>query len=165
MMYHIAIVTASDRCSAGERQDVSGPEIEAVCKDFGTVTAYRLLRDDRETLRRELAKLCDEDTADVIFTTGGTGFSTRDVTPEATLDVVERLTPGIPEAMRMHNAAVTDRAMLSRAIAGIRGSTLIVNLPGSPKAVRESLAVILPALGHGLDILRQYKNDCGKLGT
>lgn len=160
-MYRIAVITASDRCAAGERQDLSGPAVEEACREFGKVTSRKLLPDDRAAIREELIRLCEEDLADVVFTTGGTGFSPRDVTPEATLDVVERLAPGIPEAMRAYSAQKTNRAMLSRAAAGIRGRTLIVNLPGSPKAVRECLEAILPALGHGLDILRQREGNCG----
>lgn len=160
-MYRIAVITASDRCAAGERQDLSGPAVEEACRKFGEVTSRKLLPDDRAAIREELIRLCEEDLADVVFTTGGTGFSPRDVTPEATLDVVERLAPGIPEAMRAYSAQKTNRAMLSRAAAGIRGRTLIVNLPGSPKAVRECLEAILPALGHGLDILRQREGNCG----
>ncbi len=160
-MYRIAVITASDRCAAGERQDLSGPAVEEACLEFGEVASRKLLPDDRAAIREELIRLCEEDLADVVFTTGGTGFSPRDVTPEATLDVVERLAPGIPEAMRAYSAQKTNRAMLSRAAAGIRGRTLIVNLPGSPKAVRECLEAILPALGHGLDILRQREGNCG----
>lgn len=160
-MYRIAVITASDRCAAGQRQDLSGPAVEEACRGFGEVTFYKLLPDERAAIGGELRRLCDADLADVVFTTGGTGFSPRDVTPEATLDVAERLAPGIPEAMRAYSAQKTNRAMLSRATAGIRGRTLIVNLPGSPKAVKECLAAILPALGHGLDILRQREGDCG----
>ena len=113
-------------------------------------------------LAAAMAAICDQDQADVIFTTGGTGFAPRDVTPEATLDVVERLAPGIPEAMRARSLQVTDRAMLTRAVAGIRNSTLIINLPGSPKAVRECLEVILPPLEHGIEMLRGKGGECAR---
>lgn len=145
-MYRIAVITASDRCAAEERQDLSGPAVGEVCRDWGEVISYKLLPDDRAAIGGELRRLCDEDLADVVFTTGGTGFSPRDMTPEA---------------MRAYSAQKTNRAMLSRAAAGIRRKTLIVNLPGSPKAVRECLEVILPGLGHGIDVLRQTQSDCG----
>ena len=113
-------------------------------------------------LAERMQKICDEDQADLLVTTGGTGFSPRDCTPEATADVIERGAPGIPEAMRYYSLQLTSRAMLSRANAGIRKGTLIVNLPGSPKAVRECLEYILPALGHGLDILRGTTGNCAR---
>mgnify|MGYP000859423225 FL=1 len=161
-MYRIAIITASDKGARGEREDVSGQVIREMCRGFATVSSYEILADERVLIAEALKKLCDEDLAEVVFTTGGTGFSPRDVTPEATLDVVERLTPGIPEAMRAKSLQVTNRAMLTRAVAGIRKRTLIVNLPGSPKAVRECLEVILPALGHGVDILRGEAAECAR---
>lgn len=161
-MYRIAIITASDKGARGEREDVSGQVIREMCRGFASVSSYEILADERALIAEALEKLCDEDLAEVIFTTGGTGFSSRDVTPEATLDVVERLTPGIPEAMRAKSLQVTNRAMLTRAVAGIRKRTLIINLPGSPKAVRECLEVILPALGHGIDILRGEAAECAR---
>lgn len=161
-MYRIAIITASDKGARGEREDVSGQVIREMCQGFASVSSYEILADERLLIAEALKKLCDEDLAEVVFTTGGTGFSSRDVTPEATLDVVERLTPGIPEAMRARSLQVTNRAMLTRAVAGIRKRTLIVNLPGSPKAVRECLEVILPALGHGVDILRGEAAECAR---
>ena len=161
-MYRIAIITASDKGSRGERVDVSGQVIREMCQEVATVTSYVVLADERALLAAAMAEICDQDQADVIFTTGGTGFSPRDVTPEATLDVVERLAPGIPEAMRARSLQVTDRAMLTRAVAGIRNSTLIINLPGSPKAVRECLEVILPPLEHGIEMLRGKGGECAR---
>ncbi|MEA4969425.1 MAG: MogA/MoaB family molybdenum cofactor biosynthesis protein [Candidatus Pelethousia sp.] len=161
-MYRIAIITASDKGARGEREDVSGQVIREMCQGFASVSSYEILADERLLIAEALKKLCDEDLAEVVFTTGGTGFSSRDVTPEATLDVVDRLTPGIPEAMRARSLQITNRAMLTRAMAGIRKRTLIVNLPGSPKAVRECLEVILPALGHGVDILRGEAAECAR---
>ena len=119
-----------------------------------------LLPDDRKMLAKEMARIADEGVAELLLTTGGTGFSPRDCMPEATADIVERPAPGIPEAIRAYSMTITPRAMLSRAAAGIRKSTLIINLPGSPKAVRESLEYILPALGHGLEILTGTASDC-----
>ncbi len=161
-MYRIAIITASDKGARGEREDVSGQVIREMCGSFASVSSYEILADERPLIAEALKRLCDEDLAEVVFTTGGTGFSSRDITPEATLDVVERLTPGIPEAMRAKSLQITNRAMLTRAVAGIRKRTLIVNLPGSPKAVRECLEVILPALGHGVDILRGEAAECAR---
>lgn len=161
-MYRIAIITASDKGSRGERVDVSGQVIREMCQEVATVTSYVVLADERALLAAAMAEICDQDQADVIFTTGGTGFSPRDVTPEATLDVVERLAPGIPEAMRARSLQVTDRAMLTRAVAGICKGTLIINLPGSPKAVRECLEVILPPLAHGVEMLRGKGGECAR---
>ncbi len=161
-MYRIAIITASDKGSRGEREDKSGGVIREMCRGFAEVSSYEILADERPLIAAALTRLCDEDLADVVFTTGGTGFSPRDVTPEATLDVVERLAPGIPEAMRARSLQVTNRAMLTRAAAGIRKDTLIINLPGSPKAVAECLEVILPALGHGIDLLRGQGSECAR---
>ena len=121
-----------------------------------------ILPDDRKQLADEMRRLCDEYTVDLILTTGGTGFSPRDWTPEATLDVAERLVPGIPEAMRLASLQITKRAMLSRAVAGIRKRTLMINLPGSPKAVRENLEYIINELEHGLQILRGEAGECAR---
>lgn len=159
----VAIITVSDSGWTGAREDKSGPALREMAHEHGwQVTSTSLLPDDQAMLAAELRRLCDDDLADMVLTTGGTGFSLRDVTPEATLEVVERLTPGIPEAMRFYSLQITPRAMLSRAAAGIRGRTLIVNLPGSPKGARECLESILPALNHGLEILSGTAHDCAR---
>ena len=161
-MFRVAIITASDSGAAGNREDKSGAVIrERMEREGYEVVSYRLLPDDRAAIAAELRRICDENAADLVLTTGGTGFSPRDWTPEATLDVAERLCPGIPEAMRYSSMQITTRAMLSRAVAAIRGRTLIINLPGSPKAVRENLEAVLPALGHGLEILTGRAGECG----
>ena len=156
-----AIITLSDAGCAGRREDKSGPVIRALLEGVGyEIVHTALLPDGVEPLAGELRRLCDEEAADLILTTGGTGFSPRDLTPEATRSVVERPAPGIAEAMRWQSLQITPRAMLSRAEAGIRKGALIVNLPGSPKAVRECLEFILPALGHGLEILKGTAGEC-----
>ena len=162
-MFRVAIVTLSDKGAAGERTDESGAVIREIAEQNGyEVVSYTLLPDDRERISAELRRLCDENVAELVLTTGGTVFSPRDCTPEATLDVAERLAPGIVEAMRYSSLNITKRAMLSRAVAVIRGRTLIVNLPGSPKAVRENLEYVIPALGHGLEILTGRAGECAR---
>lgn len=162
-MYTIAIVTVSDKGHAGEREDASGEEIRRIAEAKGYVVAqYAVLPDERERIAAALRDLADSGAAQLILTTGGTGFAGRDVTPEATLDVVTRLCPGIPEAMRALSMQKTKRAMLSRAVAGIRGGSLIINLPGSPKAVRECLEGIIDEVAHGLDILSGQARECGR---
>lgn len=159
----VAIITLSDSGYAGQREDKSGPLIRAMAEEAGyKVVHTALLPDGVEPLAGELKRLCDGDLADLVLTTGGTGFSPTDLTPEATMSVVERPAPGIAEAMRWQSLQITPRAMLSRAAAGIRGKTLIVNLPGSPKAVKECLEFILPSLGHGLEILRGTAGNCAR---
>ncbi len=157
----IAVLTVSDRCSAGLAEDKSGPLISALLSDRAQTAAYRIVPDERELIEAALTEFCDVLQADFVFTTGGTGFAPRDVTPEATEAVIERAVPGIPEAIRAESLRVTPRAMLSRAVAGIRGKTLIVNLPGSPKAVRESLAVVEPVLAHAMETLSGIPQSCG----
>lgn len=162
-MFRVAIVTLSDKGAAGQRTDESGAVIREIAEQNGyEVVSYTLLPDEREQISAELRRLCDENAAELVLTTGGTGFSPRDCTPEATLDVAERLAPGIAEAMRYSSLNITKRAMLSRAVAVIRGGTLIVNLPGSPKAVRENLEYVIPALGHGLEILTGRAGECAR---
>jgi molybdenum cofactor synthesis domain-containing protein len=162
--YRVFVITASDSSSEGTRADLSGPAIREILSAYARFSAegISVLPDDRAALAREMARLADEAGADLILTTGGTGLSKRDVTPEATLDVIERRVPGIPEAMRKLSLDITPRAMLSRAEAGIRGDTLIVNLPGSPKAVRETLDYIMSSIEHGLDILQERDGNCAR---
>lgn len=159
----IAVLTASDRCAAGITEDKSGPLLRELLENEGyTVIAVALVPDEKEKIAAALIRFADEEQADVVFTTGGTGFAPRDVTPEATKDVINREVPGIPEAIRYESLKITNRAMLSRATAGIRGKTLIVNLPGSPKAVRESLAVVLPVLPHAVETLSGQTQSCAR---
>ncbi len=161
-MFRIAIITVSDKGAAGQREDLSGPLIAEMVSAQGWQTVLRrILPDEREQVADALRQICDSGAADLVFTTGGTGFSPRDWTPEATADVAERMVPGISEAMRYSSLNITPRAMLSRGISAIRKRTLIINLPGSPKAVRENLAYILPALGHGLEVLTGQAKECG----
>jgi molybdenum cofactor synthesis domain-containing protein len=151
----VGILTLSDRSARGERPDASGPALEAVIRAQGwQVACTGVLPDEQSEIRRLLAEWADSGEMDVLLTTGGTGFSPRDVTPEATLSVVERPAPGIAEAMRSASLAVTPHAMLSRAAAGIRAGVLIINLPGSPKAAVENLQVVLPVLPHAVQLLR-----------
>ena len=160
-MYRVGIITASDKGSRGERVDESGAKIKEVVGEFGyEVKFYKVLPDDKDVLAEEMKSLCDKNEVDLILTTGGTGFSPRDCMPEATMDITERAVPGIPEAIRAYSMTITPRAMLSRAAAGIRKYTLIINLPGSPKAVKESLEYILPSLEHGLEILTGTASNC-----
>ena len=162
-IFKAAIITASDKGSKGEREDLSGPAIQEIIEPEGyVVTVYKVLPDDQETLENEMKRIADEKLADIIFTTGGTGFSLRDVTPEATIAVCDRLVPGIPEAMRAYSMTITPKGMLSRAAAGIRKQTLIVNMPGSPKAVKESLEYIIGPLRHGLEILLGEASECAR---
>ncbi len=162
-MYRVGILTVSDRSSRGEREDLSGPAVaEAVAGLSGAVVVAReIVPDERDeiaaVLRRWAAKGLD-----LVLTTGGTGMTPRDVTPEATRAVIEREAPGFAEAMRAASLAVTPHAMLSRAVAGMRGCTLIINLPGSPKAARENLQTVLPALPHALDKLRGDPAECAR---
>lgn len=159
--YKVVILIASDKAAAGLRADATGPALQAMLERYGYGTApVTILPDDQETLSAVLRQLCDAGDAALVLTSGGTGFSPRDRTPEATLAVAERLAPGLAEAMRAASLAITPRAMLSRGIAAIRGRTLIINLPGSPKGACENLAVVLPALDHGLDVLRGASEEC-----
>lgn len=152
--YKVAVLTISDRCSKGEREDRSGKIIQELLKDLpGEVMHYEIIPDSSEMIKERLIDYCDNLKVDLVLTSGGTGFTTRDFTPEATKQVIEKEVPGIPEAMRTECLKFTKRAMLSRAVAGIRGKTLIVNLPGSAKGAQESLGAILEGLPHGLDMI------------
>ena len=162
-MFTLGIIIASDKGSKGERVDESGALIREIMEQHGyKVEKYVILPDDQEPLAKEMIHMCDELELDLVLTSGGTGFSKRDITPEATLSVVERLTPGISEAIRYNSLKITPRAMLSRAVSGIRKNTLIINLPGSPKAVRESLEYVLPSMEHGLEILKGSASECAR---
>ncbi len=160
--YSFAVITASDKGAAGEREDKSGPLIAEILKPWGDVKEIRVLPDEPDQLAASLIELADSRGMDAIFTTGGTGLSPRDITPEATLKVVDRLVPGIPEALRRESAKVTPKAMLSRGVAGLRGQTLIINLPGSPKAVQECFQVLSPVLDHALEVLTGQAADCAR---
>ena len=160
-MFNIGIITISDKGSRGERIDLSGPEIQKLVRSLGKVDSYVMVPDEKEEIKSAIINMADHLALDLILTTGGTGFSERDVTPEATMEVIEKNVPGIPEAMRAASMKITPKAMLSRAAAGIRGKSLIINLPGSPKGVRENLEAILPALQHGLEILTNKSGECG----
>lgn len=157
----VAVITISDRCSRGEREDLSGKAIAEIMESKGWETAsYIIIPDDKARLKQELTRLSDDLKTQLIFTTGGTGLAPRDFTPEATLEVLEKEVPGMAEAMRREGLEKTPHAMLSRAVCGIRGSTLIINLPGSLKAVKESLAVVLPAIPHAVELLKGEVSDC-----
>jgi molybdopterin adenylyltransferase len=163
VMFQTVILTISDRGSRGERQDSSGPMIEAMIKDLpAEVIHYEIIPDEKGIIAAALKKAADQLKADLILTTGGTGLSPRDVTPDATLEVIEKQVPGFAEAMRAESLKKTPHAMISRAVCGIRGSSLIVNLPGSPKSVKENLSVILPALPHALLKLKGDPAECGQ---
>ncbi|CCO08068.1 MogA/MoaB family molybdenum cofactor biosynthesis protein [Desulforamulus hydrothermalis] len=161
-MYKIGIITMSDKGSQGLREDTSGAVIREMAASLGTVEQYRLVPDDPQIIQDTLIEFADVHRLDLVLTTGGTGLGPRDHTPEATLAVIDRQVPGIAEAIRAASLAKTPKAMLSRAVSGIRGSTLIINLPGSVKGVRECLAVVLPVLPHGLEILSGRGGECGQ---
>lgn len=161
--WRTAVITLSDKGYAGEREDKSGPLIKEMVEEQGyEVVDMIVLPDEQKMIEEKLIQLCDEAKMDLILTTGGTGFSPRDCTPEATLAVAEKNAPGIAEAMRYASLQITPRAMLSRSASVIRKETLIVNLPGSPKAVKENLECILPSLPHGLEIMKGMTGECGK---
>lgn len=164
-MFTVGIITSSDKGSKGEREDVSGKVIYDIVTSKGyNVTRQVIVPDEEEELIKEMLYMSDELKVDLILTTGGTGFSKRDVTPEASLKVFTRLANGIAEAIRAYSLSITPRAMLSRAVSGIRNDTLIVNMPGSPKAVKESLDYALDSIHHGLEILTGKTSECARKG-
>ena len=162
MNYTAAVITVSDKCSRGERTDASGPNLCGILQERGyDVIHTAIVPDERDQIRAELIKCADALHIALVLTTGGTGFSPRDITPEATLDVVERLTPGIPEAMRAESMRITPRGCLSRSVAGIRGKSLIINLPGSKKASEENILAVIDPVAHGLEmLLGEGSADC-----
>jgi len=161
-MFTVGILTISDKGSRGERQDRSGEAIREILPSIDArIVNYDIVPDEKELIAKKLVKWVDEYNLDVLITTGGTGLTPRDITPEATLAVVDRIVPGIAEAMRAESLKKTPMAMLSRAVVGTRGKCLIINLPGSPNAVRECLEVILPALPHAVETLKGQAGECG----
>jgi len=161
-MLTVGVLTISDKGARGDRQDKSGAVIREILPSIAArIVDYDVIPDEKEPIVARLVKWADEDDLDIIITTGGTGLTPRDVTPEATLAVVDRIVPGFAEAMRAESLKKTPHAMLSRAVVGTRGKCLIINLPGSPKAVRECLEVILPALPHAVETLKGQSDECG----
>ena len=158
-MITVAVLTLSDKGSKGEREDASGPLIREMLKGIDARVDYLdILPDEKELIKEKLIQYCK--LVDLVLTTGGTGLSPRDVTPEATLEVIERQVPGIAEAMRIEGLKKTRRSMLSRAVAGVRGCTLIINLPGSPKAVRENIEIVLEVLPHAIEKIKGDPSEC-----
>ena len=160
-MITVAVLTLSDKGAQGKRKDTSGPFIEDMLKEIGgRVRYYEILPDEKDLIKEKLTEYSNK--VDLILTTGGTGLSPRDVTPEATLEVVDKQVPGIPEAMRSEGLKKTQRAMLSRAVAGVKGKSLIINLPGSPKAVGESLSVIMEVIPHAIEKIKGDTSECAR---
>lgn len=164
MNYTAAVITVSDKGYRGEREDTSGPNLVKILTEKGfTVTYTSIVPDEPDMIKEQLVKCADELEIALVLTTGGTGFSPRDITPEATMEVVERLTPGIPEAMRAESMKITPKGCLSRSAAGIRGRSLIINLPGSKKASAENILAVIDPVAHGLDMLySEGSADCAK---
>ena len=163
-MYTAAVITVSDKGYRGERLDTSGPNLVEILKDRGYDVVYTsIIPDERDMIRDELVKCADEKKIALVLTTGGTGFSPRDITPEAAMDIIERPTPGIPEAMRAESMRITPKGCLSRSVAGIRNRTLIITLPGSKKASQENILAVIDPVTHGLDMLySEGSADCAK---
>ena len=160
-MVHAGIITISDRSSQGVREDTSGPLIADILNNISiSVCRSRIIPDEKEQIKEAIIQFADKECLDLIITTGGTGVSPRDITPEATLEVIDRQIPGMAEAMRHQSMQITPYAMISRAVVGIRGVSLIVNLPGSPKAAKENLETILPALKHAIEKIKGDASEC-----
>ncbi|MEW6214497.1 MAG: MogA/MoaB family molybdenum cofactor biosynthesis protein [Nitrospirota bacterium] len=160
-MITVAVLTLSDKGSRGEREDLSGPMIEDMLKGIGAeVKYYEILPDEKELIKERLIEYAGK--ADLILTTGGTGLAPRDVTPDATLEVIDKEVPGITEAMRIEGLKKTSRSILSRAVAGVKGESLIINLPGSPKAVKENLEVILDVIPHAIEKIKGDPTECAR---
>lgn len=162
-MIRVGILTLSDTGAAGQREDKSGPLIqEIISKNDGQVDYYQIIPDDQEQIAAELVKMTDDLGLNLILTTGGTGLAPRDVTPEATKQIIDREVPGISEAIRLESLKKTPKAMLSRGVAGVRKETLIINLPGSPKAVEECLEVVLPVIPHAIELIKNEVTNCAR---
>jgi len=161
-MIRAAVLTISDKGSKGERDDVSGRAVREMLDGLAEVSVYDIIPDERDVIAGRLRTLCDGEDIKLVVTTGGTGVTPRDVTPEATMDVIDRELPGMAEAMRAESLKKTPNAMLSRAVCGLRGETLIINLPGSPKAVRENLSVVLPAIAHAVEKAGGSDTECAE---
>jgi len=162
-MYKVGIITASDKGAKGQRKDLSGPKIQEIVEAHGLeVAAYAIVADEKDALQKEMIRQSDQVGVELILTTGGTGFSHRDVTPEASKEICQRDALAIVQAINIYSLSITKRAMLSRAYSGIRNNTLIVNLPGSPKAVDEALNYVIDSLLHGLDILLANDSECAR---
>ncbi len=161
-MITAGVITVSDKGSRGEREDISGREVIRILKEMpASVIDYEVIPDEKEVIKQKLTEYTDEKNLDLVITTGGTGVSPRDLTPDATLEIIEKEIPGMAEVMRRESGAKTPHAMISRAVVGIRGQSLIINLPGSPKGAVENLSFIIPALEHAIDKIKGDETDCG----
>ena len=161
-MFKVAIITLSDKGYEGQREDLTGPKLKEYVQsnELYKVVSYTLIKDDIEMLQNELIRICDNNIADLVLTNGGTGFSKRDITPEATKAVLENEIPGISEYMRMKSSEITKKAILSRGVSGIRNNSIIINLPGSPKGAVENLSFVMDSLDHGIEILKGEATEC-----
>lgn len=164
LLIHCGVITVSDKGSSGEREDLSGKEIIRILEECAfSVTEYCIVPDEKDVIKSTLIDFVDERNCDLVVTTGGTGVSPRDVTPDATVEIIEREIPGMAEAMRRESMKKTPHAMISRALAGIRRESLVINLPGSPKGARENLTAVLPAVKHTIEKIKGDQSDCAAL--